>query len=175
MKSERDHGDAIVRADMIGTAAFVVSAGVAATVFTTPAQWFGAITAITLFAIGCGTFLWAFYNAVQRSRGEQISVTELFLLFGEPTPRRVRRTMLLLLLAQCTTAAVTAFARPNTADGSPGSSLALGFLVPMFGLGMNGLFAAFHGTFPPRRADGSASGHDVPTSTAPIDKNGSHG
>ena len=37
-------------------------------------------------------------------------------------------------------------------DGKPGSSLALGFLVPMLGFGLNGLWAAFHGTFP-RRED----------------------
>ena len=74
-------------------------------------------------------------------------------------------------------------ARPNTADGSPGSSLALGFLVPMFGLGMNGLWAAYHGTFParadgpagPETADAPEGGHDVRSSTVPIDKNDEHG
>lgn len=176
-------GEVIVRANMIGTALFVVAAGTAAIVFSTAAQWFGAITSFALFAIGCVAFLWAFYNAVQRSRAEQISVTQLFLLLGDPTPRRIRRIMLSLLLLQCLTAVVTAFARPNTADGSPGSSLALGFLVPMFGLGMNGLWSAFHGSFRPRvdaealarRDDTAPSGHDVRTSTAPIDKNGQHG
>ncbi len=173
------HGEVIVRANTVGTGLFVVAASTSAIVFSTSAQWFGAITSISLFAVGCGVFLWAFYNAVQRSRAEQLAVTELFLLLGDPTPRRVRRIMLLLLFVQCATAMVTALARPNTADGSPGSSLALGFLVPMFGLGMNGLWAAFHGDFPRRgdapRADASSSGHDGRTSTTPIDKNGPYG
>ncbi len=166
----------IVRADLIGTVAFAVAAGTAAIVFSTSAQWFGAITSIALFGLGCATFLLAFFHAVQRSRTEQISVTQLFLLAGEPTPRRVRRTMSLLLLAQCLIAAATAFARPETADGSPGSSLALGFLVPMFGLGMNGLWAAFHGDFPPRSGvEAAGAGHDVQASVPPIDKNDAHG
>ena len=43
---------------------------------------------------------------------------------------------------------VTTFARLEGPDGKPGSSLALGFLVPMFGFGLNGLWAAYHGDFP---------------------------
>ena len=44
----------------------------------------------------------------------------------------------------------TTFARLEGPDGKPGSSLALGFLVPMFGFGLNGLWAAYHGRFPAR-------------------------
>ena len=58
--------------------------------------------------------------------------------------------MWLALAAQVAIAVVTTLARPDGPDGNPGSSLALGFLVPMFGLGLNGLWAAFHGRFPPR-------------------------
>ncbi len=177
------HGDLIVRIDAVGTALFVITAAASAIVFSSAAQWVGAITAIVLFAIGVVAFLWAFYNAVQRSRAEQISVTQLFLLLGDPTPARIRRTMSALLLVQVVTGFVTAFARPNTADGSPGSSLALGILVPMFGLGMNGLWAAFHGDFALREDDeavaarsaGGEPHHEVRTSGTPIDKNGDHG
>jgi hypothetical protein len=143
-------GDVIVRADLLGTAMFVVTAVVAAASFSTTSQWVGAVTAMTLFFLGVLAFLWAFYNAVQRSRSEQVSVTQLFLLLGNVAPARVRRTMLALLLVQCLTALVTTFARPNGPDGSPGSSLAVGFLVPMFGFGLNGLWAAYHGRFAPR-------------------------
>jgi hypothetical protein len=58
--------------------------------------------------------------------------------------------MLGALAVQVVVALVTAFARLDGPDGRPGSSLALGFLVPMFGFGMNGLWAAYHATFPPR-------------------------
>ena len=51
---------------------------------------------------------------------------------------------------QLSIAVVTTFARLEGPDGKPGSSLALGFLVPMFGFGLNGLWAAYHGDFPRR-------------------------
>jgi hypothetical protein len=79
-------------------------------------------------------------------------VSGLYLLLGPATPPRVRRTMLGLLVAQFAIALVTTFARLDGPDGNPGSSLALGFLVPMLGFGLNGLWAAFHGDFP-RRPD----------------------
>lgn len=151
---DRTGGDVIVIADAIGTAVFVVTAVTAAVVFSTPSQWVGAITAMSLFAVGVFVFLWSFWNIIQRSRTEQIGVMEVYLLLGPPTPRRVRRLMLGLLVVQCVTALATALTRPDGPDGSPGSSLAVGILVPMFGLGLDGLWAAYHGLFPPRDGDG---------------------
>ena len=55
--------------------------------------------------------------------------------------------MLGALVVQAALAAGTTFWRLDGPDGTPGSSLALGFLVPMFGFGMNGLWAAYHGQF----------------------------
>lgn len=164
--SQPDPGRAIVRADLFGTVAFVVTATWAAIAFTTTAQWVGAITAMTLFAAGVACFLLSFFHAVQRSRTEEIAVTQVYLLIGSPTPARVRWPMLGLLGVQCVTALATALARPNGPDGNPGSSLAVGFLVPMFGIAMNGMWAARHGTFPPRIDDTVASS---------IGKNDAHG
>lgn len=143
-------GDVLIAADAAGTAVFAVTAALAAIVFTAPFQWIAAITALVLFAIGVFSFLWAYYNAVQRSRRDEISVTGLYLLVGVATPRRVRRTMNGLLVAQVVIAVVTTFARLEGPDGDPGSSLAVGFLVPMLGFGLNGLWAAYHGAFPRR-------------------------
>lgn len=141
----------IVAGNAVGTAVFIVTAVLAAAFLSTPLQWAGAITALALFAVGVFAFLWSYVQAVQRSRTDDITVTGLYLLAGGPTPTEVRRTMLVLLVAQIVTAAATTLARPDGPDGDPGSSLAVGFLVPMFGLGLNGLLAARHGTFPPRR------------------------
>lgn len=160
-------GDIIVFADVIGTFAFVVTAVTAAVVFSTASQWVGAITAMALFAVGVFAFIWSFFNAVQRSREEQISVTQVYLLLGSPTPPRVRRIMLSMLVVQTAVGLATAIARSEAEDGSPGTSLAVGVLVPMFGIGLNGLWCAFHGVFPPRP--------DVDTFDAQIDKNGDHG
>jgi hypothetical protein len=151
---DRGHGRIIVQTNAVGTLMFVVTAASAAIIFSTPAQWVGAITAMSLFAIGVATFLWSFYNAAQRSRTEEIAVTQLYLLVGGPTPGAVRRPMLGLLVVQIATAAVTALSRPEGPDGGAGSSLAVGFLVPMFGIGLNGLWAAFHGVFPRRHDAG---------------------
>ena len=169
-------GDVIVLTDVVGTVAFTGTAVFAAVVFSTAAQWVGAITAMALFAVGVFVFLWSFWNAVQRSRTEQIGVMQMYLLLGEPTPARVRRTMLAMLVIQVVVAFVTAFARSEAEDGSPGTSLAVGVLVPMFGLGLNGLWCAFHGVFPLRDdADETAVNTDVVTSAVAIDKNEHHG
>ncbi len=146
----RPPGDVLVSADIAATAVFAVTAALAAALFTTFWQWVAAVTALALFGVGVFAFLWSYYNAVQRSRTDVITVTGLYLLLGDATPARVRRIMLLTLLAQVLVAVATTFARLQGPDGKPGSSLALGFLVPMLGFGLNGLWAAYHGSFPRR-------------------------
>jgi hypothetical protein len=166
-------GEGIAVANIVATALFGVTAVYAAAVFSTTAQWVGAITAITLFAIGVFTFLWAYWNAVQRSRTDEISVAQLCLLLGPPTPARVRHVMLLTLLAQVVIAVATTLARPDGPDGNPGSSLAVGFLVPMLGFGLNGLWASIHGSFPARvEVSGSP---DVTAAGDEIGQNADHG
>ena len=164
---DRAAGDVIVLADVVGTIAFTITAITAAVVFSTPSQWVGAITAMALFADGVIAIIRSFWNAEQRSRDEQIAVTQIYLLLGSPTPPRVRRIMLSMLLVQTAVGLTTAIARSEADDGSPGTSLAVGVLVPMFGIGLNGLWSAFHGVFPPRP--------DGVTSDAVIDQNGEHG
>lgn len=166
-----DDGDVIVAADIVGTVAFVVTALYAAIAFTSVAQWVGAITAMLLFAVGVFAFLWSFWNAVQRSRAEQIGVMQMYLLLGDPTPPRVRRSMLAALVVQIATGLGTAIARAESADGSPGTSLAVGILVPMFGLGLNGLWCAFHGVFP-ARPDVTV---ESTTTDGSVGHNGDHG
>jgi hypothetical protein len=165
-------GDVIVVADVVGTAVFSITAITAAVVFSTPTQWVGAITAMGLFLIGVFAFLWSFWSVVQRSRTEQIAVTQVYLLIGPPTPARTRRTMLAMLVIQIVVGLTTALTRTEADNGSPGTSLAVGVLVPMFGIGMNGLWAAYHSVFPPR--DDLDDPESV-TSVVAIDKNDEHG
>lgn len=145
-----DTRETLVQANLALTTVFTLTAAYAAISFSTTAQWIGAITAMTLFAIGVFAFLWSYWNAVQRSRTDEISVTQLYLLLGDAIPQPVRRTMNLTLLVQFVVAIVTTLMRPNGPDGNPGSSLAVGFLVPMLGFGLNGLWAVTHGNFSPR-------------------------
>jgi hypothetical protein len=163
-------GRAIVVADAVGTGLFVVTAVLAAALFTTALQWVGAITALTLFAVGVFCFLWAYVQAVQRSRTDDISVLSLYLLAGPATPAAVKRPMLALLAVQVVTATATTFARLEGPDGDPGSSLAVGFLVPMLGFGLNGLWASLHGDFPPRRRRAEAVDAAEPAVDAAADQ-----
>lgn len=151
-------GRPIVVGNVAGTIVFVVTAVAAAAFFTTPFQWIGAITALALFAVGVFAFIWSYFHAVNRSRTEEIGTAQLYLLTGPPTPAIVKRVMLAALTVQVVTALATALARPNGPDGKPGSSLAVGFLAAMLGFGLNGLWCAFHGEFPPRRRRSDITG-----------------
>jgi hypothetical protein len=101
-------------------------------------------------------------------------VTQLYLLLGPAIPAGVRRTMWAALLAQLAIAVVTTLARPNGPDGNPGSSLAVGFLVPMLGFGLNGLWAVTHGSFE-RRRDASPPASQDPAPAEQIGQNADHG
>lgn len=146
---------AIVRADVVLTAVFVVSSSLAAVVFEGWTKVQGVAVALGCFAVGVVAFLWGYWDAVQRSRTDEMAVTELYFLMGPAIPKGVKRTMLACLAVQSVAALATALARPTTpaADGgsSTGSTLAFGVLVPLLGLGLNGLWAARHGGFGPRR------------------------
>jgi hypothetical protein len=134
-------GASIIRIDCWGTALFGISAVLAALapdVFTIPAI----IVALLLFGVGCVVFLWAFATSVERSRLEEVSVAGVYLL-QQSTPRQVQWHLHGALATQIVLAFATAAARPFT-------SLAFGILVPMFGLGLNGLWAARYGRFAKR-------------------------
>ncbi|HWL44150.1 MAG TPA: hypothetical protein VNQ73_14510 [Ilumatobacter sp.] len=166
-------GDRIIQANVALTMVFALSAVYAAAVFDTTAQWVGAATAMTLFAIGVFAFLWSYWAAVQRSRTSEIAVSQLYLLLGPAIPGAVKRAMLGALVTQVVVALATTLARPNGPDGNPGSSLAVGFLVPMLGFGLNGLWAARHATFAVRAEQPGTDG--VRESAAPIGQNAEHG
>jgi hypothetical protein len=100
-------------------------------------------------------------------------VTQLYLLTGGVATPLVRRTMLSALAMQCLTGLGTALARPNTTEGRAGTSLALGVLVPVFGFGLNGLWAAYHGRYSERVQTTKTT--DVRTTSTPIDQNERHG
>jgi len=159
-------GRLLVRASWLGTALFVV----AAVVVTLAPEDLGdafAVLSLGLFGAGTVAFIWAFLVAVNRSRGELIGVGGLYFLAG-CAPAAVQRAMMDSLGVEVVVALAAASIRPYT-------SVAFGILVPMYGLGLAGLWGARHGTFPPRDApappravpdDGSPPG-DGPTGDAP--------
>jgi hypothetical protein len=154
----------IVRVDMVLTAVFVVTAVFAAIVFNGPARVIAVVVALALFAVGTFAFLMGYFVAVGRSRTQEIAVAELYLLTGKALPAAPKRALLWLLGVQIVTALGTALARPNT-DGRAGSTLAFGVLVPMLGLGLNGLASARHGAFGPRQRTGAPAPDDATDDT----------
>ena len=107
-----------------------------------------------LFAVGCTAFLAAYAIAIGRSRTEEIGVASLYLLTNKVAPNPVRLRLLGAFGVQCVVAITAASVRPFT-------TAAFSVLVPMFGLGLNGVWAARHGTFAPRRV------HPVPSDPVP--------
>lgn len=146
-------GEGIRRASWIGTAAFVVTA-IAAAVAPSAFEPVALVVAIVLFAGGCGVFLWSLIVAAGRSRTDQLELAQIWFMTGPPTPREAKRSLLGALAVQVVVALATAGARPYT-------SLAAGVLVPMWGLGLCGLWAGRYGTFPPRAADPRRGGTGI--------------
>lgn len=161
-------GQGIIAVNAVLTGVFVLSALLATAVFEAPWTRVAVGVDLVCFTTGVVAFLWGYWEAVQRSRTETIGVAMLWFLLGDIAPRRVKATMNALLVVQSGVGVVTASVRSSTA-GRPGSTLAFGILVPMMGLGLNGLWGATAGTFRPRAdggtgemsSRGAAGGQDV--------------
>ena len=133
-------GLAVVRASWVGTAVFTVSA-VAGVAFE-GARGVFVVVSLALFAVGLGAFVWAFARAVVRSQEEEIAVASLWFLMGS-APAAVRNSLLASVAVEVVVAVAAASARPFT-------PMAFGILVPVYGLGLCGVWAGRHGRFPAR-------------------------
>ena len=102
------------------------------------------VVAVSLFAAGVVAFLLAYARAVQRSRTDAIGIGGLYLLLGDTAPRPVARALQAALALQVAVALAASLAEPYT-------YVATAWLVPMFGLGVMGLYGAAHGRFGPRQ------------------------
>jgi hypothetical protein len=98
------------------------------------------IVALVLFFVSLVIWCWALLAAIARTaRGDDVTVTTLFLIEG--VVPAVARWSLYGALAICLAITV------GTAAANP-----FGVLVPMYPLGLIGLWGARHGVYPPRRA-----------------------
>ncbi|WP_334142797.1 hypothetical protein [Rhabdothermincola sp.] len=137
MTSER-----LVRASWLGTGVFTAAALIGTIWLEVVVVT--VVVSVALFALGTAAFLAAYLTAIGRSRYDAIGMGGLFFLAGS-APAAVRRTMLLSFAAEIVVAFVTASVRIYT-------PVAFGLLVPMYGLGVMGLWGARFGEFPPREA-----------------------
>jgi hypothetical protein len=144
-------GADLVRLDLAGTAVFLIALAVAVPLKAhRRAQFLIGGVSMTLFAIGVAATLWAYTRALDRSRVEEVGVANLFLLTGGTAAPTVKRTMSLALVVQAVAAVGGAWIGVVGLDTGQLNALAFGVLVPMFGIGMNGLWAARHGSYGPR-------------------------
>ena len=140
-----------MRADLVGTAVFVAAIGLGIPLRDhRPMQVVVAVVSMVLFAVGAVTGLWAYIAALERSRTDEVGVANLYLLTGPTAGRRVKRTMSLVLAVQVVVAFAGAIIGAAGLSGTQVNALAFGILVPMFGIGLNGIWAVRHGTFGPR-------------------------
>lgn len=132
----------LLQVDAAATAVFTVLAFAAVAI---DGAWVGVLVALSavLFIAGSLACLWAFAVAVQRSRSVEIAPIQLYFLTGGCAPAAVRNRFLTLLGVQVVVGLIAASIRPFT-------GVAFGILVPMFGLGASGLWAARNGVFPDR-------------------------
>jgi hypothetical protein len=133
--------DPVVRRAVWGTVAFAFVAAIGAAAGD-GVTLFVVVFDLILFGLGCLAFLRTFFTAAERSRTEELSVAGIWFLVGAPRP--IRFWLLGTFVVQLVVALVTAGIRPE-----PG---AFGVLVPVYGLGLCGLWAVRSGSFPPRPA-----------------------
>jgi hypothetical protein len=144
-------GGGVVRLDLIGTAIFVVVVVIAVPLKShRPAQFLIGGVSMVLFVIGVVCTLWAYTRALDRSRVENVGVANLFLLTGSTASPAVKRTMSIALIAQVVAAVAGASFGVVGLNKGQLNALAFGVLVPMFGIGMNGVWAARFGSYGPR-------------------------
>ncbi len=137
-------GRGIIWLSWVGTVAFTLSAVVGTIWLSTAVVC--VIVSLVLFAIGTVAFISAFLRAVNRSRYEAIGMGGLYFLAGATAPARVQALLIGSLGVQTSVALGAAGIRMYT-------GLAFGILVPMFGLGLAGLWGARYGRFAPREPE----------------------
>jgi hypothetical protein len=134
-----DQGRGIVVASWIGDGLFAVTAipvALGVDALDDPAVG----VALLLFFASLVVWCWALgLAAVRTTRGDDVQVWSLFLLEGR-VPARVRWLLYGSLVVCLAITVATASANP------------FGVLVPMFPLGLVGLWGARHGVYPPRKS-----------------------
>lgn len=141
----------LVRVNLGGTAVFAATLLVAVPLRAhRVGQIAIGVVSIGLFAIGIAMSLWAYTTALERSRSQEVGVANLYLLTGDTAPPVVKHAMSLALTAQVVLALVGAIIGVVGLESNQVNALAFGVLVPMFGIGMNGAWAARYGSYGPR-------------------------
>jgi hypothetical protein len=141
-------GESIVRSNLIATAVFLTVA-IAASIID-GLRSLAIVVFLVLFASGVACFLTSYARAVERSRVDEIGTANLYLLTGSTATGPVKRAMLSALSVQIVASLAVTISGLRGLGESDANPLAFAVLVPMLGIGMNGLWASRHGRFGPR-------------------------
>lgn len=150
--AEAGGGRATVRANVIATTVFAVACVVA--LLWRHRGWAEAGfvgLSLVLFAVGVATALVAYAGAVERSRTSDIGVAALYLLSGPVAPRTLKWRMHGAWAVQIVGALTVGILGSIGLGSGQRNVLAFGSLVPMLGIGLNGLWSSRHGSFGPRQ------------------------
>ena len=142
-------GGAVVRADIIGT---VLIAAVGALGLVSEALARSLLVPVSSVAAAAGViaFVWSYFRAVSRSRDHEISVSQLYGVAGKVAPPGVKRRLQWCLWGQVVVAvAVTAIGFSQT-EPQEFNWPAVIIVVPLYGMGLNGVWVSCFGTFGPR-------------------------
>ena len=138
MNADLDPGRGIIVASWVGDVLFAVTAipvALGVDALDDPSV----VVALLLFFASLVIWCWALgLAAVRTTRGDDVQVWSLFLLEGR-VPARVRWHLYGSFVVCLAITVGTASANP------------FGVLVPMFPLGLVGLWGARHGVYPPRK------------------------
>jgi hypothetical protein len=143
--ADSSRGRRLIVASWMGTASFAAASLLGVVAIDTFAPLVVGLSA-AMFAVGCVLFFVAYATAVSRSRTESIGIGGLYFLAGS-APAEVRASLMASFGLQCAVVVAVVAIRPFT-------SLVLGALSPMYGLGCAGVWGARYGWFPPRVAKG---------------------
>ena len=136
-------GDSVLIVNVIATSMFVVSA-VAASIFRNAVVGGTAVViAVTMFFGGAALMAISVVLAATKSRTHHVDIVNLFFATRRAAALRPQVILMSALTIQIIAGIATAAIRPN-------STVALGTLSWLAGLGFNGIWSAKHGTFSPR-------------------------
>lgn len=137
-------GRRLIEASWAGTAVLTVAVAAGVVALDAVAPIVVAVSG-ALFVGGSVAFFLGYARAVDRSRRELLGVGGIYFMSGS-TPLRVRRHMMGSLAVEVAAVIVAIAVKPY-------SSLVFTSLAPMWALGLAGMWAARHGTFPARQDD----------------------
>ncbi len=139
-------GAAIVNIALAGTAA-IVAAGVLGALSEDLAQSVVVLVSAGAAAVGIVGFVWSYLRAVGRSRVDEISVSQLYIVVGTVAPPPVKRRLQWSLWLQIAVAIVVMVVGFSRTDPEEFNWAACIIVAPLFGMGVNGVWVASHGTF----------------------------